>query len=144
MFFSAGILNRPNFQTRVTLSLVQCNLANLLRLLSPPWPATTTTGDTAATVTPPPTSRRRTSLADTLLLVLTMARDSSHRTSAKFWYFFTPYPLDTFWPTTLPPPKCGRPMWMSPKFFIWERESTNIAKILIGDDSIVNCLQGLD
>jgi len=27
------------------------------------------------------------------------------------------------------------------KFFIWERESTNIAKILIGDDSIVNCLQ---
>merc|ERR1719245_1651046 len=26
-------------------------------------------------------------------------------------------------------------------FFIWERESTNIAKILIGDDSIVNCLQ---
>ena len=30
------------------------------------------------------------------------------------------------------------------KFFIWERESTNIAKILIGDDSIVNCLQGLD
>ena len=29
-------------------------------------------------------------------------------------------------------------------FFIWERESTNIAKILIGDDSIVNCLQGLD
>ena len=33
---SAGILNRLNFQTRVTLSLVQCNLVNLLRLLSPP------------------------------------------------------------------------------------------------------------
>ena len=89
---SAGILNRPNFQTRVTLSLVQCNLVNLLRLLSPPWPATTTTGDTAATVTPPPTSRRRTSLADTLLLVLTMARDRSHMTSAKFWNFFYPLP----------------------------------------------------
>ncbi len=28
------------------------------------------------------------------------------------------------------------------KFFIWDRESTNIVKILTGDDSIVNCLQG--
>ncbi len=28
------------------------------------------------------------------------------------------------------------------KFFIWERESTNIVRIFEGDDSIVNCLQG--
>lgn len=28
------------------------------------------------------------------------------------------------------------------KFFIWDRETTNIVKVLVGDDSIVNCLQG--
>jgi WD and tetratricopeptide repeat-containing protein 1 len=27
------------------------------------------------------------------------------------------------------------------KFFIWDRETTNIIKVLQGDDSIVNCLQ---
>merc|ERR1712142_1216714 len=27
------------------------------------------------------------------------------------------------------------------KFFIWDRKSTNIVKVLVGDDNIVNCLQ---
>ncbi len=27
------------------------------------------------------------------------------------------------------------------KFFIWDRKTTNIVKVLQGDDSIVNCLQ---
>ena len=30
------------------------------------------------------------------------------------------------------------------KFFIWDRRTTNIVKVLVGDDSIVNCLQGED
>jgi len=28
------------------------------------------------------------------------------------------------------------------KFFIWDRNSTNIVRVLVGDDAIVNCLQG--
>ena len=28
------------------------------------------------------------------------------------------------------------------KFFIWDRRSGNIARVLVGDESIVNCLQG--
>merc|ERR1711990_645678 len=27
------------------------------------------------------------------------------------------------------------------KFFIWDRKTTNIVKVLVGDDNIVNCLQ---
>jgi len=28
------------------------------------------------------------------------------------------------------------------KFFIWDRKTTNIVKVLVGDEAIVNCLQG--
>ncbi len=28
------------------------------------------------------------------------------------------------------------------KFFIWDRETTNVVRVLVGDESIVNCLQG--
>ena len=28
------------------------------------------------------------------------------------------------------------------KFFIWDRKTANIERVLVGDDNIVNCLQG--